>query len=160
MRISTKGRHAVMAMVDLARHAKEKPVALAEIALRQEISLSYLEQLVAMLKSRDLVKSHRGPGGGYMLRLPSESITVHDIISAVDDTTPRIYIHDPLTATGRQLTDLLWQAIGDEVSAYLKTVTLADVTNCTLCTKEDNHGTTEADDMELPIPPNGQHEAA
>ena len=67
MRLSTKGRYAVMAMVDLAQHSKGEPVALAEIAERQEISLSYLEQLFAMLRKGGLVKSVRGPGGGYLL---------------------------------------------------------------------------------------------
>ncbi len=136
MRISTKGRHAVMAMVDLARHGRDKPmtpVSLAEIAQRQEISLSYLEQLIAMLKAEGLVKSVRGPGGGYMLAMPSDKITIAEIVTAVDDHQPRMHIEDPEEANGRQLTDLLWQSIGDEINAYLRTITLADVDNCTLC---------------------------
>src|SRR5579863_3215836 len=67
MRLSTKGRYAVMAMVDLAKHSRGRPIALAEIAERQEISLSYLEQLFAKLRTASLVKSVRGPGGGYLL---------------------------------------------------------------------------------------------
>jgi len=138
MRISTKGRHAVMAMVDIARNGREKPVALAEIAQRQGISLSYLEQLMALMKSEGLVKSVRGPGGGYLLNSPSESIVINDIVIAVDDHTPRVRVDDPAKATGRELTDLLWQAIGDEISSYLKTITLADVEGCTLCTTSAN----------------------
>jgi len=133
MRISTKGRHAVMAMVDLARNSQGKPVSLSEIAARQEVSLSYLEQLTARLKSKELVRSVRGPGGGYMLGPKGHQITVYDVISAVDDPVPRVCIDDPITASGRQLTDLLWQAIADEVLGYLKKVTLEDVYNCTLC---------------------------
>ena len=85
MRLSTKGRYAVMAMVDLAMHSDGKPVALAAIAERQDISLSYLEQLFARLKRHALVKSVRGPGGGYMLAHGSEGTRVSDIILAVDE---------------------------------------------------------------------------
>lgn len=133
MRISTKGHHAVMAMTDLARNGDGKPVSLADVAERQGISLSYLEQLVAKLKSKGLVKSMRGPGGGYMLGAPYDRISVADIVSAVDDSTPRIRIEDPMNATGRQLTDLLWQAVGDTISGYLRTINLSDVCNCSLC---------------------------
>ena len=129
MRISTKGRHAVMAMVDLARNGKGKPVSLAEIAARQDISLSYMEQLIARLKSRGLVKSLRGPGGGYMLAVDDNRITINEVVNDVDDPTPRQTISNTEAANGRQLTDLLWQAVHDEVSQYLASVTLADVRN-------------------------------
>ena len=86
MRLSTKGRYAVMAMADLAQHeAANKPVSLADIAQRQEISLSYLEQLFAKLRRSGLVKSVRGPGGGYRLSRPATEIRVADIIVAVDE---------------------------------------------------------------------------
>ena len=94
MRISTKGRHAVMAMTDLARNGTEKPVSLAEVSRRQEISLSYLEQLIARLKSKGLVKSMRGPGGGYQLNHPADKITVFEIVRAVDDHTPRMQVDE------------------------------------------------------------------
>ena len=130
MRISTKGRHAVMAMVDLARNSQGKPVSLAEIAVRHDISLSYIEQLIARLKSHALVKSTRGPGGGYMLAEAQERITVKAIINAVDDGAEgRLSVTDPAAASPRQLTDLMWQSIGDEISRYLETITLADVNN-------------------------------
>ena len=132
MRISTKGRHAVMAMVDLARHSHGKPVSLADIAERQNISLSYLEQLIAGLKARGLVKSMRGPGGGYMLGEGGDKIAVAEIIYAVDGPAPRLDIEDHVTASGRQLTDLLWQAINDEIGRYLHNITLADVSNSNL----------------------------
>ena len=135
MRISTKGKQAVMAMLDLAKHANAKPVALAEVAQRQDISLSYLEQLVARLKSKDLVKSTRGPGGGYMLGDRGDQITVGEVVAAVDDPHDRLVIADPLTADVRQLTLFLWQAIGDQIGVYLDNVTLAEVSNCSLCAK-------------------------
>lgn len=138
MRISSKGRHAVMAMTDISRNGIDKPVPLAEVAKRQNISLSYLEQLIAKLKARGLLTSTRGPGGGYKLSVPADRIPVFDIVDAVDDPIPRIHIADPLTASGKQLTDLLWQAIGDEIRSYLKTITLNDVNNCTLCDSESN----------------------
>lgn len=128
MRISTKGRHAVMAMVDLARQGGEKPVPLAEVAQRQNISLSYLEQLVAKLKRQSLVKSMRGPGGGYLLGQPPDAITIHQIVSAVDASAQRehpVFEGDNLTA--RQLTDRLWLKMGEEINKFLKSVTLADV---------------------------------
>ena len=85
MRLSTKGRYAVMAMVDLAKHGKGNPISLAEIAERQEISLSYLEQLFAKLRTGELVKSVRGPGGGYLLSRGADGTRISDIILAVDE---------------------------------------------------------------------------
>lgn len=132
MKLSTKGRYAVMAMVDLAHHSKGTPVALAEIAERQEISLSYLEQLFAKLRRGDLVRSVRGPGGGYLLARPAEETKVADIILAVDE---------PLRATrcapgapwgcrpnkARCLTHELWESLGNEIHLFLSSITLADV---------------------------------
>jgi len=130
MRISTKGRHAVMAMVDLACHGKEKPVPLADVAQRQMISLSYLEQLVAKLKKQGLVKSMRGPGGGYILALPATVMTVHQIVMAVDTVTLREKVGAPTDAqSARKMTDHLWQKMGEEVQKFLKAVTLDDVVN-------------------------------
>ena len=85
MKLSTKGRYAVMAMVDLARHGAGHPVSLADIAERQEISLSYLEQLFARLRKNELVRSVRGPGGGYLLGRGTEDVKISDIILAVDE---------------------------------------------------------------------------
>ena len=84
MKLSTKGRYAVMAMVDLAKYSRGQPVALADIAIRQEISLSYLEQLFAKLRRAGVVRSVRGPGGGYVLAFPPRDTRISDIIIAVD----------------------------------------------------------------------------
>jgi Rrf2 family iron-sulfur cluster assembly transcriptional regulator len=133
MRLSTKGRYAVMAMADLARRQTEpcRAVALAEIALRQEISLSYLEQLFARLRRKGLVQSARGPGGGYRLTRTAEETSIADIVLAVDE---------PLRATRcaeqgkgcmlkgeRCLTHDLWEDLGHRIEDYLASVSLADV---------------------------------
>ncbi|MBT7944329.1 MAG: Rrf2 family transcriptional regulator, partial [Alphaproteobacteria bacterium] len=84
MKLSTKGRYAVMAMVDIAAHTEGKPIALADVAERQEISLSYLEQLFGKLRRGGLVRSVRGPGGGYLLAHSAEDTRISDIILSVD----------------------------------------------------------------------------
>jgi Rrf2 family transcriptional regulator, iron-sulfur cluster assembly transcription factor len=132
MRLSTKGRYAVMAMADLARRQDEpcRAVALADIATRQEISLSYLEQLFARLRRKGLVQSARGPGGGYRLAKTADETTIADIVHAVDE---------PLRATRcgagkgcmikgeRCLTHDLWAHLGEHIEDYLASVSLADV---------------------------------
>ncbi len=132
MKLSTKGRYAVMAMVDLAYHSGGRPVALADIAERQEISLSYLEQLFAKLRRGSLVKSVRGPGGGYLLARKPVDTRVSDIILAVDE---------PIRATrctvgssagcrhdkSRCLTHDLWEELGNHIHVYLRSVSLADI---------------------------------
>lgn len=132
MKLSTKGRYAVMAMVDLATHSKGKPVALADVADRQEISLSYLEQLFGKLRKGGLVSSVRGPGGGYLLAREAIETRVSDIILAVDE---------PIKATrctpgspegcqsnkARCLTHDLWEELGNQIYVYLSSVSLEDV---------------------------------
>ena len=137
MRLSTKGRYAVMAMADLARRqaalaAGDRAVALADIAQRQQISLSYLEQLFARLRRRGLVKSLRGPGGGYRLAREARDTNIADIVLAVDE---------PLRATRcgaaqskgcmlkgeRCITHDLWEEMGRHLHSYLVSVTLADL---------------------------------
>ena len=132
MKLSTKGRYAVMAMADLAHQSNGRPVALAEVAERQEISLSYLEQLFGRLRRGGLVSSVRGPGGGYMLARPAGQLRISDIVLAVDE---------PLQATrctpgsptgchshkGRCLTHDLWEELGNQIYLFLSAVTLADV---------------------------------
>src|SRR5436190_21029276 len=133
MRLSTKGRYAVMAMADLARREDDpcRAVALADIAERQEISLSYLEQLFARLRRKGLVKSARGPGGGYRLARTADETSIAEIVHAVDE---------PLRATRcankgqccmmrgeRCLTHDLWEDLGDRIESYLASVSLADV---------------------------------
>ena len=134
MRLSTKGRYAVMAMADLARRqaeSVERAVALSDIAARQEISLSYLEQLFARLRRQGLVQSHRGPGGGYRLARAASATTIAEIVLAVDE---------PLRATRcgakspgcmmngeRCLTHDLWEETGRQIEAWLASVSLEDV---------------------------------
>jgi len=122
----------VMAMVDLASNSKGQPVALADIAERQEISLSYLEQLFAKLRKGGLVKSVRGPGGGYLLAHPVEASRISDIILAVDEPI-RATRCAPGSPAGcrsnktRCLTHDLWEELGNQIHLYLSSVTLADV---------------------------------
>jgi Rrf2 family transcriptional regulator, iron-sulfur cluster assembly transcription factor len=129
MRLTTKGRFAVTAMVDLAMRQTRGPVTLAAISERQRISLSYLEQLFGKLRRHKLVTSVRGPGGGYNLARTPQSITVAEIISAVDE---------PLDATQcggkenchddrRCMTHDLWATLNEKMHDYLSSVTLGDL---------------------------------
>lgn len=132
VKLSTKGRYAVMAMVDLAAHSRGRPVALAEIADRQEISLSYLEQLFAKLRRGGLVKSVRGPGGGYLLARTPRDTRISDIIIAVDEPI-RATRCTPGSPAGcrsnrsRCLTHDLWEELGNQIYLYLSAVSLEDV---------------------------------
>jgi len=129
MRLTTKGRFAVTAMVDLAMRQTRGPVTLAAISERQHISLSYLEQLFGKLRRRNLVSSVRGPGGGYRLAQPMHSLTVAEIVVAVDE---------PLDATQcggkenckddkRCMTHDLWANLNKKMHEYLSSVSLADL---------------------------------
>lgn len=129
MRLTTKGRFAVTAMIDLALYVGERPVTLASISERQNISLSYLEQLFAKLRRHKIVESVRGPGGGYCLGRNAVEITVADVILAVDE---------PLDATqcgGREncksdhrcMTHDLWTTLNHKMLDYLASVTLSDL---------------------------------
>ena len=132
MKLGTKGRYAVMAMVDLAMYDHGQPITLAEIADRQEISLSYLEQLFAKLRRAGLVKSVRGPGGGYRLAFAADTVRVSDVIHAVDEPirATRCQPGGPLSCvskSSRCLTHDLWDELGHQIHLYLNSVTLADV---------------------------------
>lgn len=132
MKLSTKGRYAVMAMVDLAANASAKPVALADVADRQDISLSYLEQLFGKLRKAGLVKSVRGPGGGYLLAHGPTDTRVADIIMAVDEPiqTTRCTPGSPQgcqSDRARCLTHDLWEELGNQIYLYLSSVSLEDV---------------------------------
>ena len=129
MRLTTKGRFAVTAMVDLAMRQTRGPVTLAAISERQHISLSYLEQLFGKLRRRKLVSSVRGPGGGYRLAQSMQGISVADIVIAVDE---------PLDATQcggkencaddkRCMTHELWATLNKKMHEYLSSVSLADL---------------------------------
>jgi Rrf2 family transcriptional regulator, iron-sulfur cluster assembly transcription factor len=129
MRLTTKGRFAVTAMLDLALNEDAKPVTLAGISERQAISLSYLEQLFSRLRKQGLVTSVRGPGGGYRLAKPHVDISVSHIISAVDELIDATQCggkedcHD----TGRCMTHDLWASLNDKILDYLSGVTLAEL---------------------------------
>jgi len=132
LKLSTKGRYAVMAMADLAHHSRGKPVALAEVAERQEISLSYLEQLFGKLRRSGLVASVRGPGGGYLLAHEPADMRISDIIMAVDEPikATRCTAGSPRgchSHKGRCLTHDLWEELGNQIYTYLRSVTLADI---------------------------------
>ena len=134
MKLSTKGRYAVMAMVDIAANTEGKPIALADVAERQEISLSYLEQLFGKLRRGGLVKSVRGPGGGYLLAHTAADTRIADIILSVDEPikTTRCTPGSPAgckSNKSRCLTHDLWAELGNKIFLYLNSVSLDDVVN-------------------------------
>ena len=129
MRLTTKGRFAVTAMLDLALHANDGPVALANISERQKISLSYLEQLFGKLRRGQLVASVRGPGGGYRLARPAAQLTVAHIILAVEEPIDSRQCEGKENCMGekRCMTHDLWESLNDTVLNYLDGVSLADL---------------------------------
>lgn len=134
MRLSTKGRYAVTAMVDIARNGASGPVTLASIAERQEISLSYLEQLFAKLGRKGLVRSVRGPGGGFSLARPGHEIAIADIVDAAEESIKTTSCNGKSeegcrSDHSRCLTHDLWEELGGVIQKYLTSVTLADVAN-------------------------------
>lgn len=122
MRLSTKGRFAVTAMIDVALREKLGPVPLSDIAARQQISLSYLEQMFSKLRHQGLVSSTRGPGGGYTLGQRTDAITVADIISAVEDAQPSVAA-DTVAGT-HDLAQDLWDSMNAKVLDFMQSVTL------------------------------------
>jgi Rrf2 family transcriptional regulator, iron-sulfur cluster assembly transcription factor len=133
MKLSTKGRYAVMAMVDIGQQSGTRPVSLAEIAGRQEISQEYLEQLFLKLRKAGLVDSARGPGGGYRLARRPDDIFVYDIIAAVDEPMRMTRCEgdaiDGCVKGERCCTHDLWSSIGRQVNTFLANVSLDDVVN-------------------------------
>lgn len=131
MKLTTKGRYAVTAMLDLAIHHGNGPITLADIAQRQGISLSYLEQLFSRLRKQSLVSSVRGPGGGYSLSRSAEDISVGEVIGAVDenvDTTRCGGAHN-CQNNQRCLTHDLWQDLSTRIYDYLSRISLDDLMN-------------------------------
>jgi Rrf2 family iron-sulfur cluster assembly transcriptional regulator len=131
MRLSTKGRYGVTAMMDLAIHDNAGPVTLADISQCQGISLSYLEQLFAKLRKHGLVEGVRGPGGGYKLSRPADQISIAEIISAVDEKVDVTRCHhDGNCQDGeRCLTHELWVELSDRLYHFLEGITLAQFAN-------------------------------
>jgi len=129
VRLTTKGRYAVTAMLDLALHKSEGPVSLSDIAQRQEISLSYLEQLFAKLRKHALVSSVRGPGGGYHLARETSDIYVAEVIAAVDETVDTTRCSGGQDCQGSRpcLTHDLWVDLSECIYAYLSSISLQDL---------------------------------
>ncbi|MEZ5447126.1 MAG: Fe-S cluster assembly transcription factor [Gammaproteobacteria bacterium] len=126
MRLTTRGRYAVTAMLDLALHNDRGPISLADIAQRQEISLTYLEQLFARLRRRNLVSSARGPGGGYRLSRPLDQISVADVIAAVDESVDATRCGGAKNCHGKErcLTHDLWEELSHEIESFLGGISL------------------------------------
>ncbi|MBB3191406.1 Rrf2 family transcriptional regulator [Halomonas cerina] len=129
MRLTTKGRYAVTAMLDLALNANAGPISLADISRRQEISLSYLEQLFARLRRARLVESVRGPGGGYLLAMAPETITVARVIDAVNESvdTTRCGGLSDCQQGDTCLTHHLWSELSEQIHGFLESVTLGQL---------------------------------
>ncbi|HRH77808.1 MAG TPA: Fe-S cluster assembly transcriptional regulator IscR [Cellvibrionaceae bacterium] len=129
MRLTTKGRYAVTAMLDLALHANAGPVSLADISGRQEISLSYLEQLFAKLRQNQLVQSVRGPGGGYRLGRPQDEIFVAQIIDAVNESVDATHCGGQGNCQKGEvcLTHYLWSDLSDQIHQFLSGISLASL---------------------------------
>ncbi|MBR9906988.1 MAG: Fe-S cluster assembly transcriptional regulator IscR [Gammaproteobacteria bacterium] len=134
MRLTSKGRYAVTAMLDVALHTEQGPVPLADISERQGISLSYLEQLFARLRKQGLVSSVRGPGGGYRLGLEASMISISAVIQAVDESIDATRCQGKGGCQGgaRCLTHSLWTDLSERIEDFLASITLAE-----LVTQED-----------------------
>ena len=131
MRLTSKGRYAVTAMLDVALHSHTGPVPLADISERQGISLSYLEQLFSRLRKHELVASVRGPGGGYLLGKTADAIAVGAVITAVDESVDATKCQGKEGCQGgeRCLTHALWRDLSERISDFLNSITLAELVN-------------------------------
>lgn len=131
MILSTRGRYAVMAMVELASRGDKKPVTLADISQRQEIPLAYLEQIFAKLRKSGLVKSVRGPGGGYRLNRAAAETWVSDIILAAEEPIKMTRCDSGaagcMSPKTRCLTHDLWEGLGNQIYSYLRVISLEDI---------------------------------
>ena len=151
MKLSTRGRYAVTAMFDIALHHEKGPVLLAEIAQRQGISLSYLEQLFASLRDQGLVKSTRGPGGGYSLAVDSAKIAIADVIDAVDESldTTRCGGSGDCQDHQRCLTHDLWENLSNQIRSYLSGISLAQAVSDVHVLEVSNRQDSRIDRMEI-----------
>jgi len=129
MRLSTKSRYAVTSLLDMVMHSDQGPVSLADISVRQGISLSYLEQLFAKMRRNKLVISTRGPGGGYNLENSPEDVCIADVINAVDEemSVTNKDIMNGSTDFEPCLTEQLWEELSEQIQNYLTTISLADM---------------------------------
>lgn len=132
MKLGTKGRYAVMAVVDLAKHGSDKPTSLSEISERQEISLSYLEQLFGKLRRANIIRSSRGALGGYILARNISEITIAEIVSAAEEPLrltrcSKGSTNGCMSNNSRCLTHHLWEQLSDHIYDFLEGITLQDV---------------------------------
>ena len=129
MKLTSKGRYAVTAMLDLAFHTETGPVTLSEISKRQDISLSYLEQLFTRLRKQELVRSTRGPGGGYSLNRPADQLAVAEIVAAVDETVDTTRCSGASNChDGHQcLAHELWDDLSQQIFGFLENISLHDL---------------------------------
>ncbi len=135
MNLTTKGRYAVMAMADLAMNSAQGPVCLAQISNRQNIAVNYLEQIFMKLRKSGLVKSVRGPGGGYVIPVDVVAIKISDIVLAVDESIEMTRCgnndEDACMQHGKTkcITHNLWAGLGRQIFTYLHSISLADICN-------------------------------
>lgn len=132
MKLSTKGRYAVVALIDLASLKDRQNASLSDISRRQDISLPYLEQLFVRLRRAGLVQSARGPGGGYRLAKPADEINLVDVLAAVDETVSAMHVGAGASGAvsgslAQSLSNRLWQSLSAHVYVFLHNTTLSDV---------------------------------
>ena len=129
MKLTTKGRYAIIAMIDLAMHDDASPVPLRDVSNRQNISLSYLEQLFSKLRLSALVKSIRGPGGGYILDKDAGEINLYQIIIAVDENIDQTQCGGAMNCNNDKpcLTHFIWLDLNKKINDYMKGITLNDI---------------------------------
>ena len=132
MNLTTKGRYAVMAMVDLAMYSNQAPITLAEIAERQNITSNYLEQIFMKLRKKGLVQSVRGPGGGYMIAIDAADIKISDIVDAVDESIKMTRCNSGksngcMHGKVKCVTHNLWDGLSQHIFTYLNSISLQDL---------------------------------
>ena len=137
MKLTNKGRYAVMAMADLALNAKDRPISLTEISIRQNISLAYLEQIFLKLKNNKLVKSSRGANGGYILEKPASEIKISNIINAVDEEIKNLNCKKSSkkgcnNKSTKCITHNLWDQLDQHINGFFEKVKLQDLTKTNL----------------------------
>lgn len=132
MRLSTKGQYAVRAMVNLACHAGDRPVTLKDISIEEGISLSYLEQLFVKLRKGRIVKSVRGPGGGYVLGKPPAAISVGEVIAVVEEPLNPVACLDAGSECDRAnkcITQKVWKGLAEKIAEFLNSVSIEDLSH-------------------------------
>jgi len=141
LRLSTKGQYGVRAMFEIARGYPEKPVPIKEIAEKQAVSVAYLEQILNRLKNKGIIKSVKGPGGGYILSRKPQDISISDILRELEGPVAITSCLNPEEGCVRVegcVTYALWKALGDKIEGFLSTVTLEDLVGGTLLKKNKN----------------------